>query len=282
MTKGDRTTQVLIVGGGVAALELLLALRVHAAPYVAITLLTATPEFAPRAITVAEPFERGGAQTYEWPQIAEHQHARLVIDTVVAVDTAQRIIFTHGGRRLHYDILALTTGARPVDPFVGALTFGARADATTDLRALVLDVLEHDPSSLAFALPSPSSWPLPLYELALLTAHELREHGSDTAVRIVTPEAHPLGLFGPAARHAVEPMFEELGIELFPYAQPRELVAGGLRLHDGEVVAADHVVTLAEIIASPIAGLPSDRLGFVPVNVHGASPGRPPSTPPAR
>lgn len=275
MTGPDRCTQVLIAGGGVAALELLLALRVHAGPYVAITLLSAEAEFAPRAMTVAEPFERGGAQTYEWSQIVEDQHARLVIDAVVAIDTAERIVFTHGGRRLRYDILALATGARRVEPFAGALTFGAHADASPDLRALVMDVLTHDLASVAFALPSPCSWPLPLYELALLTAHELREHGSDATVRIVTPEEHALGLFGPAAATAVEPTLAAFGIELVAGVQPRELVEGGLRLHDGEVVAADRFVALAEITARPIAGLPSDRLGFIPVDVHGRVAGEP-------
>ncbi|MGH2944489.1 MAG: FAD-dependent oxidoreductase, partial [Solirubrobacteraceae bacterium] len=174
MTVGERPTQVLIAGGGIAGLELLLAVRVLA-PNVAITLVTADAEFAPPAMTVAEPFGRGGAQRYEWSQITRDQGARLVLDKLVAVDTSERIVFTHGGRRIRYDILAIATGARRVEPFAGALTFGTRVDAATDLRELVGDVLARDTANVAFALPFPSSWPLPLYELALLTAHELRE-----------------------------------------------------------------------------------------------------------
>jgi sulfide:quinone oxidoreductase len=269
MTANGRAPQVLIAGGGIAALELLLALRVLAGARVAITLLTAQAELAPRAMTVAEPFERGGAQTYEWSQIARHQDARLVLDALVAVDTDTRTVVTHGGRRLHYDILVIATGARRVEPFAGALTFGARTDAAPELRALIADVLARDEASVAFALASPSSWPLPLYELALLTAHELREHGCSAAVRIVTPEEHPLGLFGPAAGDAIAPMLDALGIELITRAQPREVVPGGLRLDDGKLVAADHVVTLAEIVARPVPGLTLDRAGFVPVDLHG-------------
>lgn len=265
----DRPVMVLIAGGGVAALELLLALRVYAAQDVAITLLTANAEFAPRAMTVAEPFERGGAARYEWSQIADDQRAQLVLDRLVTVDTTARIAFTHGGRRIRYDVLALVTGARRVEPFAGALTFGMPADVGPDLRALVADVVARESGSVAFALPSPSSWPLPLYELALLTAGELRERGCAAAVQIVTPEARALELFGPAAHDAVMPMLEALGIELIAGAQPREVVAGGLRLADGEVIAAEHAVTLAEVVARPVPGLPADRAGFVPVDLHG-------------
>jgi sulfide:quinone oxidoreductase len=275
MTATGRPTNVLIAGGGIAALELLLALRVHAGPHIAITLLTSESTLAPRAMTVAEPFARGGAQTYDWAQIVEQQGARLVLDVLVAVDTAERIVFTHGGRRLRYDVLAIATGARRVEPFAGALTFGTRTDAAGRLRALVADVLTSDAASVAFALPSPSCWPLPLYELALLTTHELREHGSAAAVRIVTPEERPLDLFGSAPGDAVAPTLDALGIELVMRAQAREVVAGGLRLQGGGVVAADHVVTLADIVARPIPGLPCDRAGFVPVDLHGRVAGEP-------
>jgi len=265
----DRPVQVLIAGGGIAALELLLALRVLAGGRVAITLLTAEAKLAPRAMTVAEPFDRGGAPSYEWSLIAHDQAADLVVDRLVAVDSAERTVFTHGGRALHYDILAVATGARRVEPFAGALTFGIGGEAAPELRELVAGIRAHAGMGVAFALPSPSSWPLPLYELALLTAHELREFGSDAAVRIVTPEEHPLGLFGAAARGAVEPILDALGIELITGAQPREVVTGGLRCDDGTIVAVDSVVTLAEIVARSVPGLPVDRAGFVPVDLHG-------------
>lgn len=269
MSASGARVQVLIAGGGVAALELLLALRVLAAPDVEITLLTSDETFAPRAMTVAQPFDRGGPQSYEWSQIAEHQHARLVVDKLVAVDTEARIVHTHAGRRLHYGVLALATGARRVEPFAGALTFGIAGDAETRLRALIAETLASGTAGIAFTLPSPAIWPLPLYELALLTAAELREHGCDAAVRVVTPERHPLELFGRAARDALMPTLEVLDVGVTSRAQPREVVAGGLRLDDGEVVRADHVVTLAEIVARPVAGMPADRAGFVPVDVHG-------------
>ncbi len=274
-TKGvSEKARVLIAGGGVAALELLLALRVYAGAEVAITLLSGAPDFAPPPMTVAEPFERGGPRTYAWAQIAAEHDARLVIDKLVAVDTGARTAFTHGGRRIPYDVLVVATGARRVAPLAGALSFGASPEAASQLRDLVstLRTIEH--ADVAFALPWPSSWSLPLYELALLTAADLREHGSAARVRLVTPEEHALQLLGPAARDAVVPLLGALGVDLVCGAQPRAVVAGGLQVHDGTVVAADHVVTLTDVVARPVPGLPTDRAGFVPVDRHGAVAGQ--------
>lgn len=260
--------RVVVAGGGIAALELLLALRANARSPLAITLLSADAVFAPPAMTVAEPFERGGAQTSDWQAIAAQLDAGLVIDRLVAVDTDARTLFTHEGRRVPYDVLVVATGARRVEPLAGALTFGMGAAAGPALRALVDQSRSAAAARIAFALPWPSSWSLPLYELALLAAHELREHGSPARVRIVTPEQQPLELLGPAARNAVGPLLEAVAVELVTGVQPRAVVDGGLRLENGATVQADHVVTVADIVARPVAGLPTDRAGFVPVDAY--------------
>ena len=88
-------------------------------------------------------------------------------------------------------------------------------------------------------------------------------------MRIVTPEAHALELLGPAARDAVQPLLEALDVELIAGVQPRAVVAGGLQLDDDAVIPAEHVVTLADVVARPVPGLPTDRAGFVPVNRYG-------------
>src|SRR4051812_43650626 len=124
MTPTDRRTRVLIAGGGIAALELVLALRVLAAPHVDVTVLAAEPELAPRAMTVATPFGRGGAQTHDWRQIAQDQRARLVLDEVMAVDTVGRNGHTRRRRRIAYEILVVATRAPPVAALSGAVAFG--------------------------------------------------------------------------------------------------------------------------------------------------------------
>ena len=77
--------RVVIAGGGVAALETLIALREHARDRVAITLLAPEPSFTYRPMTVAEPFAMGHAQSYELARVAERFDAELVQDVVAEV-----------------------------------------------------------------------------------------------------------------------------------------------------------------------------------------------------
>ncbi len=58
MSLRDRM-HVVIVGGGVASLETLLALRALAGGLVDVTLLSPTAEFVYRPVTVGEAFDRG-------------------------------------------------------------------------------------------------------------------------------------------------------------------------------------------------------------------------------
>lgn len=275
MTAERSRPRVVVAGGGVAALELLLALRVIAGSRLEVTVVSGEPELAPQAMTVAEPFQRGGARRFAWSQIAADQRAGLVVDRVVAVDPVERALRTHGGRRLRYDVLALATGARREPPFAGALTFGGGGPAASARLREQVAVLEPRGDGIVFALPSPSSWPLPLYELALMTAQALRERGGAAAVRIVTPEVVPLELFGPAASAAIAPLLDGLGVEVRTGAQPRKAARDGLRLDDGELVRAQAVVTVAEVVGRPLPGLPVDRGGFVPVDLHGRVVGEP-------
>jgi sulfide:quinone oxidoreductase len=250
MTTGTQRERhhVLVAGGGVAGLALLAALRVRARSRVHVTLLT--------------------------PQAQPQQGAEVVLDRLIAVDTQEHCAYTCGGRRVPYDTLVVAVGARRVAPFPGALTFGTGADAGS-LRALVADLIAGIAGSVVFALPSPSACPLPLYELALLAAGELREYGCLAAVRLVTPERSPLEIFGPAAAEAIMPLLKARGVELVTDAQPRAVVTGGLRLDDGDVVPADRVVTLADIASRPVPGLPLDCAGFVPTDAHGQVVGEP-------
>ena len=60
---------VVIAGGGVAAVETLLALRELAGQRVEITLLSPERELIYRPVTVAEAFERGEARTFSLDEI---------------------------------------------------------------------------------------------------------------------------------------------------------------------------------------------------------------------
>ena len=62
--------KVMIAGGGVAALEGMMALHELAGERISMQLVTPTPEFAYRPLAVAEPFGLGEARRYDVVRMA--------------------------------------------------------------------------------------------------------------------------------------------------------------------------------------------------------------------
>src|SRR3954453_18673530 len=92
--------EVLIVGGGVAALEALIALRALAANRVGITLAAPGDDFVQRPLTVVEPFAAGPARRHPLREIAADFDARFVPAAVDAVATGTRRVLCRSGDAL--------------------------------------------------------------------------------------------------------------------------------------------------------------------------------------
>ena len=90
---------------------------------------------------------------------------------------------------------------------------GLREDSE-ELARLLERVTTRDLRRLVFAVPAGSTWPLPLYELAMLTGEYLSEHLTHAELTVVTPEEQPLELFGTAASEAMALLLETRGIGL--------------------------------------------------------------------
>jgi sulfide:quinone oxidoreductase len=271
MISGTRDRlRVVIVGGGVAALETLLALRTLAGELVELTLICSEREFLYRPVTVAEAFDRGEARAYGLAEIVEGDHrATLIRDSLAHVDPDAKVVVTRLGQRVAFDALVVATGAVATEPFPGALTFRGRVDVLA-LRDLLEELAGGRARSVAFALPSQRIWPLPLYELAFMTAGHLRGLGASAVkVWLVTPEEEPLELFGPAGATAISPMLDARGIILRTWSHPARVRKGALILSGGGEIFVDRVVTLPVLEGPRIQGLPHDRHGFVPVDAHG-------------
>jgi sulfide:quinone oxidoreductase len=261
---------VVIAGGGVAALETLLALRELAGRLVDVTLLSPGREFVYRPVTVAEAFDRGEARVYDLAEIlADQGGGRLILDTLADVEARSRIAVTGDGRRIRFDVLVVATGGVPRAPFSGAFTFHGRGDVPV-LRGLLNDLVTGRAESVALALPSERMWPLPLYELALMTASHLSEHGAgDVKVTLVTPEEEPLELFGPAAADAVCPLLASRRIAVRSSSLPALVRGRALLLAGGAEVFVDRVITLPVLEGPNLRGLPHDQHGFIPVDSFG-------------
>jgi sulfide:quinone oxidoreductase len=260
---------VVIAGGGVAAVECLLALGELAGRRVEITLLSPDRQFLYRPVTVAEAFGHGGAHSYPLEDIVSYVGGGEIIwealDRVVA---DEHVAVTASGKRVPFDALIVATGSIATEPLPGALTFRGRDDVPALRRALD-DLLDGSARSIAFTLPAERTWPLPLYELVLMTAGALREHCRDAEVWLVTPEQQPLELFGPAGSRAIREMLEARQVRLRTAARPSLVRSGALVLTDGEEIEAGIVVTLPELVGPRLPGLPHDQHGFIPIDRHG-------------
>jgi sulfide:quinone oxidoreductase len=269
-SRRDARQQVVIAGGGVAALEALLALQALAPQFVDVTVLSPDPEFLYRPVTVAEAFERGEARAYQLDEIVgEQPGGEFICDSLAAVEPDDHVVVTGSGRRLPYDALIVATGALLREALPGAFTFRGRTDVP-GLRAIIDDLVEGRALSVALALTSERMWPVPIYELALMTAAHVRERGASAVkVRIVTPEDEALALFGPAATSAVMPMLEARGIELRSSSLPVMVRNRMLTLAGGGQIPTDRVITLPRLEGPRLEGLPHDQQGFIPVDSHG-------------
>jgi sulfide:quinone oxidoreductase len=261
--------RVVIAGGGVAALETLIALRDLARGRVDITLVAPDESFTYRPMTVAEPFAKGHARSYELAGIAERFGARLVQDTLAEVAPLEQAIRTGGGKLIPYDHLVLATGARATRAHAHAITFGEDREEEA-LHGLLRDAEEGYVKRIAFVVPDGTTWALPLYELALMTAREAWSMGAEwLEFLFVTPEDRPLAIFGGAASETVAELLEAAAIEFVGSAYTT--VAHGHLVVDpgGRRIDVDRVLTLPRLEGPRVPGVPADAAGFVPVDTHG-------------
>lgn len=260
--------QVLIAGAGVAALEATLALRALAEEHVEVELLGAEHHFWYRPLSVAEPFELGEAKRYELPALAVAAGARFTPGTLLGVDPARRAALTSVGD-IPYDFLLVAVGAIPSPAVPGAVTFRGPADGEK-IERLLNEIVAGEVRRVAFAVPDGPVWPLPLYELALLTAAHVAANRSEAVeLTLVTPEAAPLEAFGPEASAEVHQLLEERAIALRSGASPIEYVGGVLRLVPDGVIETDRVVALPRLRGAKLRGLPQTPAGFVPTDEYG-------------
>ena len=73
-------------------------------------------------------------------------------------------------------MLLVAVGARATTAIPGSVSIKGPA-YTSRFRTVLRELDERQITRVAFAVPAGASWPLPLYELALLTAAHVAERG---------------------------------------------------------------------------------------------------------
>jgi sulfide:quinone oxidoreductase len=261
--------RVVIAGGGFAALEAALALRALADEQVHVTVVAPEPRFAYRPAATVEAFGEGPARSYDLAAMCREFGAVYRRDRLVGVVSRVRLARLGSGSRLAYDALVLALGARARTAVAGALTFRDQRDVPAFRR--MLHELEHlRDARLVFAVSPGTTWPLPLYELALLAAGHAADHRLDTTIALVSPERTPLAVFGDEASRLVGGLLAERGVRFIGGAGASGVRRdGALVLQSGEVIEADRVVASPQLQAGRLLGVPSSRGGFVPTDSCG-------------
>jgi sulfide:quinone oxidoreductase len=259
----------VIAGGGVAGLEAALALRELAGDRVATTLLAPAEEFVYRPMTVREPFAYSAANRYSLDEIARDIGVEFLHDAFKRLDADERVVHTEAGARLEYDALLLALGAVLRPRFSHALTLD---DSLIDeqLHGLIQDVEGGYVHRLAFIAPAPMPWPLPIYELALMTARRAYDMNVDLSITLATPEDAPMAVFGSEASRAVERLLVENGILFIPSAHCETPGPGVVSIKPGSrQLKVDRVVALPELFGPSVPGVPlTAHNGFIPIDGH--------------
>ena len=266
--------RVLIVGGGVAALETALALHDLAPGLTATTVLAPNAEFVNRPMTVREPFAYPRARRYALAPIVLDAGAELIADELARVDADERAVHTTGGRELEYDALVLALGAHISPRYEHALTIDDRV-LDEALHGLIQDIEEGYVSSIAFVAPARMAWPLPLYEIAMMTAGRAYDMDVKLTTTIVTPEESPLGIFGSAASDGVRELLAAAGIETITSAHAEVPHNGEVVINPGDRrLEVDRVVALPELYGPAIRGVRLGEHGFLRVDEFCRMPGQ--------
>jgi sulfide:quinone oxidoreductase len=260
------TAEVVVVGGGIAALECVLALRALAGDRVHVTVVAPQPDFVLRPMLVAEPLGVAVARRRPLSRIADELRFRLVRDAVASVEAEQRRVVLHGGGTLDYDRLVLAPGVRTIPAFDDVIGLGD-AEGTRALKLMRADILRGDVRSVAFVAPTTTGWLLPLYEAALITANT----GDTGKLTLITPEQRPLELFGAESSAKVDRALREAGVG-FIGGQQVDVSDSMVHLRNapGGSVSADRIVSLPLVRGPRITGVPAVGVfGLIPVDPYG-------------
>jgi sulfide:quinone oxidoreductase len=260
--------RVLLVGGGVASLEAALALNELAAEYVSLTLLAPSTEYVYRPMTVREPFSSARAQRLALSEIAADTGAVLVRDALARVDPEDRLVHTSAGLQLPYDALVLGVGARISARYEHAVTIDdERLDEL--LHGLIQDIEAGYVKRLALIVPAALTWPLPIYELALMAAGRAEDMNVKLATTILTPEGSPLAIFGDGASQAVSEILAAQGVDVITSAYCEVPGMGRIEITPGaRRLEVDRVIAMPALHGPHVDGLPAGPDGFIAVDEH--------------
>ena len=237
--------------------------------------------------------------------IVRHQsNTEVLMDEVVGIDVAARLLTLASGAQLSYDYLVLATGATHsyfAHPEWAPLAPGLKTiEDATEIRRRVLLAFElaerqmvehgwHPPLNFVVVGGGPTGVELAgaISDIAQLYMRQDFRHIDPTKSRVLLLEGSPrvLGAYPPDLSAKAEATLRELGVEVHTHTQVTGIGPGWVEVaansHDGEsTLRIESVVTLwaAGVQASPLGkmlGAPLDKRGSVIVDDRLNPPGLP-------
>ena len=259
------------MGGGVAALEALLALRSLAGDLVELELVSATPDFVYRPLAVAEPFGLGTAHRFDLSHIAREQAATLHVAGVDMVKPEEHRLITWDGRSFDYDLLLVAVGARPTTVVPGCVTIQGPA-YTSRFRTVLRKLDKHGITRVD--LRRAGGRLLAAAPLRARSAHRCARGGA-RAPQGPPSAGHPRvgaarALRAEGLRRGARAARATRHVELLTNRVPLEARRGELR-HRPRAGARSRQRREPSGAgrAGALRDLPFDRDGFIPVDLHG-------------
>jgi len=268
-TLGGMDPHVVIAGGGIAGLETLMALRDLGGARLALTLVAPDPEFTYKPFTVEEPFSFKPADRLALEPIVREFGATFVQDGLTGVDPARHVISLGGGSEVAYDSAVICVGARQAPAYERAVTFRTTGEPL-QVDELLRESAASESRRLALVAPPGATWPLPIYELALMARRRAEQlELRDLECVVVTPEQAPLAMFARVASDAVASLLAARGIRVITSARVTDVEQDAVVWMPGhERVEAGAVLALPSLEGPGIDGLPADEHGFIPIDLH--------------
>jgi sulfide:quinone oxidoreductase len=267
--------QILVLGGGFAALESAFLLRMRLGERADIRLVSDREHFVFRPNSIYVPFGTDPASLLVGlRRPLARRRINFERGAVAEVDPDRRFVGLEDGQRFRYDKLIVATGADTHAGEVPGLSEHAATiwttDSMLDVRRRFTEV--HDRSwhgerqRVLFLVPPNNKCSGPLYEIVFMLETWLRREGARGPVEITwsTYEHGFIQAFGPRLHDLVTEQFAAREIDGHTNERVREVVAGEVRYEDGSTRPYDQLIAFPPYVSAVrYPALASDDRGFL-------------------
>jgi sulfide:quinone oxidoreductase len=267
--------QIVVLGGGFAALESAFLLRMRLGERADIRLVSDREHFVFRPNSIYVPFGSDPASLLVGlRKPLARRRINFERGAVAEVDPDRRLVDLEDGQRFRYDKLIVATGADTHAEEVPGLSEHAATiwttDSMLDVRRRFMEVHDRawrgERQRVLFLVPPNNKCSGPLYEIVFMLETWLRREGARGPVEITwsTYEQGFIQAFGPRLHDLVTTQFAAREIDGHTGERVREVVAGEVRYEDGSTRAYDQLIAFPPYVSAVrYPALESDDRGFV-------------------